>query len=178
MNYIKIYENFLNDRERIYNDIEKLNSKIKDVDSEMLDSILDLIPDILDIRDFEDGKFGRFIYNLSFQEKIYAYKFTLTLQNVDSSYISKFFDKYIKIFQSDLNRIDTLDYRIEYHMNYNNNLHIYKDNSFIKSLGEKYNNSNQRWYKHFFKKTKSSDTEGYHSNIYNFHYLNIFFFKH
>lgn len=41
------------------------------------------------------GNLGRFIYNLSFQEKIYD-KFTLTLQNVDSSYISKFFDKYIK----------------------------------------------------------------------------------
>lgn len=27
MNYIKIYENFLNDRDQIFNDIEKLNSK-------------------------------------------------------------------------------------------------------------------------------------------------------
>lgn len=165
MNYIKIYENFLNDRYQIFNDIEKLNSKIKDVDDKMLDSILDLIPDILDIRDLnEDKKFGRFIYQLSYEEIYDAYKFTLSLQNVYTSYISKFFDKYIKIFQIDLNRINTLDYRIEYHMNYNNKLHVYKDNSFIKSLSEKY--------------TISSDKEGYHSNIYNFKYLNIFFFKH
>lgn len=164
MNYIKIYENFLNDRDKIINDIEKLNSNIKDIDNKMLDSILDLIPDILDIRDLnEDKKFGRFIYRLSYEEQINAYKFSLALQNVHTSYISKFFDKYIKIFQSDLNRIKTLDYRIEYHMNYNNSLHIYKDNTFIKNLGEKY--------------IISADVEGYHSNIYNFKYLNIFFFK-
>lgn len=166
MNYIKIYENFLDDRSKLLSNIEKINSEIKEVDDKMLDKILDLIPDILEINYLnEDKRIEKFDYNFAYENDIKAYKFVLGLRNVYTSRIREFFDKYIKVFQSDLYRIDTLsnDYKIEYIFQYNNSLHKYLDNSFIKSLSVKFESPN-------------GDVM-YHSNIYNFQYLTILFFK-
>jgi len=48
MNYIQIYENFINNRLKLLNDII-LN------DNKMLDMILDLVPDTLEILDYDFG---------------------------------------------------------------------------------------------------------------------------